>query len=292
MEFPTIKGRAETDYPLAKLNTWHVGGSAERVVWPEDPEELAQVITWCLQNTIPVMLLGRGSNVLLPDEGLKGAVIITTALDAVCWRGESVTAGAGVSLMRLARNAAHRGLGGLEFACGIPGTVGAATAINAGAYGSSIGDLIAEVTVLTREGSIRKLAKKEMTFGYRNSSLMEMNHIILEVTLEIYPKAPVIIQGDMGNITAKRRGSQPLEYPNAGSVFRNPPGDSAGRLIEAAGWKGRRYGDAEVSGKHANFIINRGNATSRDILRLIREIQEDVLVRFGIRLETEIRIIE
>lgn len=292
MDFPTIKGRTETDYPLEKLNTWRVGGKAEHVIWPEDPEELAQVVTWCRQNTIPVLLLGRGSNVLLPDEGLKGVVVITTELDTASWQGDSVTVGAGFSLMRLAREAAQRGLGGLEFASGIPGTVGAAVAINAGAYGGSIGDLTKEVTVLTPEGMILSLDTKAIAFGYRNSLLLEKAYIVLEASLGLFPKDPAKIQEDMADFTEKRRAGQPLEYPNAGSVFRNPPGDSAGRLIALAGWKGRRCGDAEVSEKHANFIINRGNASSKDILHLIREIQEDVFDKFGIRLEMEIRLIE
>ncbi|HYH04953.1 MAG TPA: UDP-N-acetylmuramate dehydrogenase, partial [Bacillota bacterium] len=199
---------------------------------------------------------------------------------------------AGTSLTRLSREAADRGLGGLEFACGIPGTVGAAIAINAGAHGGEIGKLVEKVTVLTPEGEQITLSGEEIRFAYRRSSLLEKKVLVLGSTIRLNPvKDITAMRNTIQTYLAKRRTSQPLEYPNAGSVFRNPAGYSAARLIEEAGWKGCRIGDAQVSEKHANFIVNRGNAKSEEIVRLITLIREDIRSKFGIELEPEIRII-
>jgi len=292
MNYPQVKGRLEKNYPLKKLCTWRIGGIADTVFWPESIQDLVQMVRWCKQKGEPVFFLGRGSNVLFPDAGLRGLVIVTTDLNKILWQQQTVTVEAGYSLMLLAREAAARGLQGLEFACGIPGTVGAAVAINAGAYGSAIGDLVRQLIVLTAETEIIALKQGDFSFGYRTSSLQQAGVLVLECTLELNPGADSSgLKETMAKYMAKRRETQPLEYPNAGSVFRNPAGDSAGRLIELAGWKGRRIGDAEVSEKHANFIINRGNATSEQVLRLITEIQRDVQEKFGVRLEPEVRVI-
>lgn len=292
MNFPQVKGKIEKDYPLKKLNTWRTGGQAQIVFWPEDIQELRQMVLWCREEGQPVLYLGRGSNVLLPDQGFQGIVIVTTHLTKISWEEKLLRVEAGYSLMRLAREAADKGLSGLEFACGIPGTIGAAIAINAGAYGQEIGSLIQEVTVLKAEGQIETLSCKDINFGYRTSSLLQLNCIVLECSLmlENYVPKDVIWHNIKSNME-KRKRTQPWEYPNAGSVFRNPSGDSAGRLIEAAGWKGRRLGGAQVSEKHANFIINKDEAKSEDILTLIQKIQEDIWVKYGIKLQTEIRVI-
>ncbi len=294
MDLPQVKGKLEKDYPLKKLNTWRIGGLGELVFWPKDINELVNVVKWCKNQNKekPLLLLGRGSNVLLPDEGFKGLVIVDTELRGITWQEDMVSCEAGYSLMCLAREAASRGLGGLEFACGIPGTVGAAIAINAGAHGEEIGKLVKDVKVLTPEGEISILPSEDISFEYRKSSLVEKGYFILESALRLDPGGEsVVIRERMNDLLAKRRITQPLEYPNAGSVFRNPPGNSAGRLIEQAGWKGRRIGDAQVSEKHANFIVNRGNAKSEEILRLILEIKKDISAKFGIELETEISVI-
>ena len=291
MDYPQVKGRLEKDYPLKKLCTWRIGGKADAVFWPESIQDLVQMVRWCKQNDLPVFFLGRGSNVLLPDAGLRGLVVVTTGLNKVTWQQQTVIVEAGYSLMLLARETAAKGLQGLEFACGIPGTVGAAVAINAGAYGATIGDLVRQLTVLTAEAEICTLKQGDFSFGYRTSSLQKVGFLVLDCTLQLSPLADANgLKETMTQYMAKRRKTQPLEYPNAGSVFRNPVGDSAGRLIELAGWKGRRLGDAQVSEKHANFIVNRGNATSEQVLRLIAEIQQDVHTKFGVRLEPEIKI--
>lgn len=292
MNFPQVKGRLEKDYPLKKLNTWKIGGHAEWAFWPEDANEFVQIINWCKKNTLPYLILGRGSNVLLPDEGLKGLVIVTTKLNRSDWQEEIVRVEAGVSIMQMAREAANRGLKGLEFACGIPGTIGAAVVINAGAYDGKIGSLVQEVKVLSPDGETIVLGKEELSFGYRSSSLLEKGYLVLESTFRLEAGGEsTAINEVIDGIMTRRAHAQPLEYPSAGSVFRNPKGDSVGRLIEQAGWKGYRIGDAQVSEKHANFIVNRGTAKAQDVLKLINEIQEDIRLKFGIDLETEIRVI-
>lgn len=292
MDLPQVKGRLERNYPLEKLNTWKIGGLGELVFWPENICELIEMVNWGKSKEMPVFLLGRGSNVLLPDQGLKGLIVVNTRLTQIFWEGELVTGEAGYSLMRLAREAADRGLGGLEFACGIPGTLGAAIAINAGAHGGEIGSVVQKVKVLTPKGDIVLLTREDLCFEYRMSNLKRDNCWVLESTMKLDSgREKAAIKGAMKDYLAKRRKTQPLEYPNAGSVFRNPAGDSAGRLIELAGWKGRSIGDAQVSEKHANFIVNRGKAKSEEVLRLISAIQEDIRSKFGVELETEIRVI-
>ena len=270
MNLPSVKGRLEQDYSLKKLNTWKIGGQAEMVFWPENTDEMLCMTNWCKNNYISMFLLGRGSNVLLPDQGLKGMVIVTTELNSIHWEEDIVKVEAGYPLTRLAREAALKGLTGLEFACGIPGTVGAAIAINAGAHGGEIGKIVEKVKVLTPEGEVLVVDGEEIEFSYRNSSLVEDGYWVLESTIRLRAGGNC---GDIKKVMEKlkdiRRQTQPLEYPNAGSVFRNPPGNSAGRLLEQAGWKGYRVGDAQVSEKHANFIINKGNAKADDVLGLM-----------------------
>lgn len=272
------------------MNTWRIGGLAETVCWPESEEELREIWLKCQEQGIPFRLFGRGSNVLFPDEGLPGVTVISTGLAQSVWDSERVTVGAGYSLARLSQEAADRGLTGLEFARGIPGTVGGAVVMNAGAHGGSIQDILEEVKILAPEGEVQRLAKEDIQFGYRECSLRDQA-IVLEGVFHLKPGDPDVIQATMSENLARRKATQPLELPNAGSVFRNPPGGSAGRLIEEAGWKGKRLGGAQVSSKHANFIVNQGNATARDVLALIREIQKDVHHQFGVELKTEVRYI-
>lgn len=263
---------------------------AETVCWPENEEELREIWLKCQEQGIPFRLFGRGSNVLFPDEGLTGVTVISTGLAQSAWDSERVRVGAGYSLARLSQEAADRGLTGLEFARGIPGTVGGAVIMNAGAHGGSIQDILEEVKILTPQGKLQRLAKQEIQFGYRECSLRDQA-IILEGVFCLKSGDPDVIQATMSENLAKRKAAQPLELPNAGSVFRNPPGDSAGRLIEKAGWKGKRLGGAQVSLKHGNFIVNQGDATAHDVLALIREIQKDVHNQFGVELKTEVRYI-
>lgn len=260
------------------------------MIWPKNTAEIETLWRWAQENQIPIRMIGRGSNLLFPDEGLKGITVVSTAINKEIWEESSLKADAGCSLARLAQEAGERGLSGLEFARGIPGTLGGAIVMNAGAHGGEIRNVLRSVKVLTEDGGVRTFGKKEIAFGYRECSL-QGKAWILEAELQFKLGNKEEIKRQMTENLEKRKAAQPLELPNAGSVFRNPPGDSAGRLVEQAGWKGKGIGGAQVSPKHANFIVNLGNATAQDVLSLIEAIQNDVLAKFGVRLQTEVHYI-
>ncbi|MFZ3129562.1 MAG: UDP-N-acetylmuramate dehydrogenase [Desulfosporosinus sp.] len=282
-----MPGRVEKNYPLHLLTTWKIGGPAEAVYWPQTKEDLVTVWQRAQEAEVPVWLIGQGSNLLLPDEGLPGVTLVTTALRAITWGDYTVQVEAGYSLARLAQEAGERGFSGLEFARGIPGSVGGAVMMNAGAHGKAMGPQIINVTALWADGTLKKVEIAELQFAYRFCSLR--GHAwVLEAGLVFSPGDRNKILQDMKKNLTKRTLHQPLEKPSAGSVFQNPQGDSAGRLIEAAGWKGRSRGGAQVSNKHANFIVNTGNAKAKDVLVLMEEIQRDVQLKFGIILQPEV----
>lgn len=260
------------------------------MVWPKTGAEIEKLWQYAQEENIPIRLIGRGSNLLFPDEGLKGITVVTTDLKGESWGEFSVQAQAGCSMAHLAQEAGEHGFSGLEFARGIPGTLGGAIVMNAGAHGGEIQNVLHTVTVLTEKGKLETLGKEQLTFGYRECSL-QGKAWILEAELKFNPGEKERIKEQMVENLAKRKAAQPLELPNAGSVFRNPPGDSAGRLIEKAGWKGKGIGGAQVSPKHANFIVNVGNATAADVLALIHAIQRDVFEKFAVELRTEVRYI-
>lgn len=291
MEGITIRGRVEKGMSLSKLTTWRVGGPAAFAVWPADEEELLSVLRYGRERGLPAVVLGRGSNVLAPDEGWEGIAVITTMLRRAEWGADAVRAGAGCSLAALAREAARRSLSGLEFAGGIPGTLGGAAVMNAGAYGRDMSEVIAQARIWTPEGGSREVSGAELGFSYRRSTLQCGGRLLTEATLSLTPGEPAAIRRVMADHREWRRKTQPLGLPSAGSVFRNPAGDHAGRLIDEAGWKGRRIGGAEVSVRNANFIVNRGGATAGDIRALITAVREDVERRFRVRLETEIKFL-
>lgn len=277
----------EKNYPLHQLTTWKIGGPAEAVYWPPTISDLLVVWQRAQNAQIPVWLIGRGSNLLISDEGLPGVVLMTTALRGIQWADYKVQVEAGYSLARLAQEAGERGWSGLEFARGIPGSVGGAVVMNAGAHGGEMASRISSVTVLWPDAGIRKMERSELEFAYRSCSLRGRAWV-LETQLEFSAGDREQIIKTMKDNLAKRAAHQPLEKPNAGSVFRNPPGDSAGRLIEEAGWKGKRIGDAQVSEKHANFIVNLDKASTTDVLTLIEKIRKDIKSKFGISLQTEV----
>ncbi|HUX47028.1 MAG TPA: UDP-N-acetylmuramate dehydrogenase [Desulfosporosinus sp.] len=282
-----MPGRVEKNYPLHQLTSWKIGGPAEAVYWPQTREDLSTVWQRAQEAEVPVWIIGQGSNLLLPDEGLPGVTVVTTSLRAIEWGDYTVQVEAGYSLARLAQEAGERGFSGLEFARGIPGSVGGAVMMNAGAHGGAMAPHIMNVTALWADGTLKKVEKAELQFAYRFCSLR--GHAwVMEAELVFSPGDRINILQDMKENLANRAINQPLEKPSAGSVFRNPPGDSAGRLIEAAGWKGRSRGGAQVSHKHANFIVNMGNAKAKDVLVLMEEIQKDVQLKFGITLQTEV----
>ncbi|MBC2721381.1 UDP-N-acetylmuramate dehydrogenase [Desulfosporosinus sp.] len=285
-----MPGRVEKNYPLNLLSTWRIGGPAEAVYWPETVEDLSSVWKNAQEAEIPVRLIGRGSNVLFPDEGLPGITLVTTSLRGISWGDYTVRVEAGYTLARLAQEAGERGWSGLEFARGIPGSVGGAIMMNAGAHGGEMASRILGISTLWADGSIRKLERSQFEFAYRHCSLRGKAWV-LEAQLMFSPGNREQILHHMKENLTKRTANQPLEEPNAGSVFRNPPGDSAGRLIEAAGWKGKTIGGAKVSEKHANFIVNTGRAKSKDVLALIEAIVLDVQIKYGITLQTEVESI-
>ena len=277
----------ENNYPLDLLNTWKIGGPAEVVYWPQTTTDLRIVWQRAQEANVPIRLIGQGSNLLLPDEGLPGITLVTSSLQRIEWGNYTVSVEAGYPLSRLSQEAGERGWSGLEFARGIPGSVGGAVIMNAGAHGGEMASHIIRVKALWPDGTAKWLEPAELEFAYRFCSLRG-NAWVLEVLLAFSPRDREQILSQMKENLKKRKVNQPLEKPNAGSVFRNPPGDSAGRLIESAGWKGKSIGGAQVSEKHANFIVNTGNAKAKDVLALIEAISRDVQSKFGIQLQTEV----
>lgn len=280
--------------PLAQYTTWRVGGAADWFIYPKSKEQLQRTMQILYEaGRIPWIAIGRGSNLLVRDGGIRGAVIrLGEGLDHLEIEGNRITAGGGYSFVRLSGRAAKAGLTGLEFASGVPGTVGGAVYMNAGAHGSDVSKTLISAEVVRETGEIEVMKPEDLKFRYRTTSLQEDKRgIVAEATFQLETGDPDIIMADVRSFKDRRRRTQPLQYPCAGSVFRNPPGHYAGSLIESAGLKGYRIGDAEVSELHANFIINRGQATAHDVLTLISEIQKIVKEKHGIALQTEVRVV-
>ncbi|MDR3289310.1 MAG: UDP-N-acetylmuramate dehydrogenase [Peptococcaceae bacterium] len=285
-----LQGRVEREYPLSKLTTWQIGGPAEVCFWPTSKEDLIQAADRAASEGLSLHMLGKGSNILAPDEGVRGLVVVTTELKNIVWGKYAAQAECGCMLNGLALEASRRGWSGLEFAFGIPGTVGGGVRMNAGAYGREIADSLKSALIWRPGQEARRFERQELEFSYR-SCLLEQDQWILEGEFYFTAGDKQKIRADMQDNLKKRKNEQPLRFPNAGSVFRNPPGESAGRLIESAGWKGKRLGGAMVSEQHANFIVNTGGAKARDVSALMKRIQEDVAAKFRIELTAEIHTI-
>ena len=276
--------------PLCLHTTFRVGGPARLFLIPETEEEVAAAVRCSLDRGLPYTVIGRGSNVLAADRGFDGAVIwLGDALADMQADGEMIRAQAGATLAALAGLALRQGLTGLEFAAGIPGSFGGALLMDAGAYGGEMKDVTTDVRLLMPDGTVRQAETAWMDFSYRHSRAMEEDCIILGGTLRLTPGDPAEILAKMQDLAARRRDKQPLEYPSAGSYFKRPAGHFAGALIEQAGLKGFRVGGAQVSEKHAGFVINAGGATAADVLTLEREVIRRVQDRFGVTLEPEVR---
>ena len=292
------------DEPLAAHCTFKIGGPADVFALPETEEQLCRVIALCKEQGVKYYLLGNGSNILFEDAGYRGVVIDTMALkmgigflEQVAHPGaapgevyDAVVAGAGLKLSSLCTAALENSLTGLEFAYGIPGTVGGAVYMNAGAYGGEMCQVVTEVTALLPEG-VRRFTAEEAAFGYRRSAFLDTEAVVLGARLRLTPDDPAAIRRRMDDLMARRRQSQPLEYPSAGSTFKRPEGYFAGTLIEQTGLKGLTVGGAQVSTKHAGFVINVGGATSADVEELIRQVQQAVYAAHGVHLEPEVRIV-
>lgn len=279
------------DEPMNKHTSFKIGGPADVLVMPESIEDVCRVMEICKEHACPFHIVGNGSNLLVGDDGIRGVVLkLSENFSSVSIDGGKVHAQSGILLSKLSNKVIEQSLGGFEFASGIPGTIGGAVFMNAGAYGGEMKDVVREVTVLTREGEVRTLSNEELEFGYRRSAIQRNKHIVLEVSLELNEKPYEDIKSIIDDLTEKRTTKQPLSMPSAGSTFKRPEGYYAGKLIDDAGLRGLRYGDAQVSEKHCGFIVNRGNATSADVLKLISLVQKVVLDTFGVELEPEVRL--
>jgi len=284
-------GQVRMNEPLSSHTTWKIGGPADVLIVPASDEELEAALRLCAAYEIPWTVLGRGSNTLVSDKGVRGAVIkLGDGFDEVRFDGETVTAGASYSFIKLSVMAGKEGLTGLEYAGGIPGSVGGAVYMNAGAHGSDISRILQSASIVWEDGSREVLGNAEMKFSYRHSVLQERRGVITRAEFRLASGDRKEIAAAMATYKDRRRRTQPLQMASAGSVFRNPPNDHAARLIEAAGLKGLRQGAAEVSQVHANFIVNHGGAKAEDVLTLIGKVQQIVEQTYGITLVTEVRM--
>lgn len=280
------------DEPMKKHTTFRIGGPADYYICPHTPEEIREVISVCREEQIPWFIIGNGSNLLVSDSGYRGAVIqIYKNLNVVECRDNIIHAQAGALLSQIAAQALRCSLAGFEFASGIPGTLGGAVTMNAGAYGGEMKDVIKSATVLTQDGQILTLPVEELKLGYRTSIIKSESYIVLEAEIELEAGDQMQIRAHMEELSEKRRSKQPLEYPSAGSTFKRPEGYFAGKLIMDAGLRGFQVGGAQVSEKHCGFVINTGNATAADVIGLIHEVQKKVEEQFGVKLEPEVRFL-
>ena len=287
----TAENRIFTDEPMKKHTTFRVGGPADILVQPKGTE-LAAVIRLCRKYDVPYQVIGNGSNLLVGDRGIRGLVIeMLSKEDEICVEDDCITVGAGMLLSKTANRAAEHGLTGMEFAAGIPGRIGGAVVMNAGAYGGEMKDILTAVTVLDQEGNEKILSAEELELGYRTSCILKKGYIVTGAKIKLKHGEETAIRARMEELKKQRVEKQPLEYPSAGSTFKRPVGYFAGGLIEQCGLKGYSIGGAEVSEKHAGFIINKGGATTNDVLSLIKYVQNKVFTETGVHLETEVKYI-
>jgi UDP-N-acetylmuramate dehydrogenase len=286
----TLHGQVLSHEPMAGHTSFKIGGPADLLVVPEDADDLKAALAFARSNDLPVLIVGSGSNTLVRDGGIRGMVILPSAFQELSRQGNEVRAGAGVRISRLLAFCCKQGLAGLEVLSGVPGTVGGAVRGNAGAWGGATADRLARVQVITGEGDDLILAREVIPAGYRFFGLPRGSVIILAV-FALAPGDPVAIRHRISRWLVQRNASQPVEFRSAGSIFKNPPGDFAGRLVDAAGVKGTRIGGAMISEKHGNFFVNLGNARAADVLALVALARERVRAMAGVDLELEIRVV-
>lgn len=285
-----VRGACKRQEPMKNHTTFRIGGPAEYFISPENIGEIQNVTALCREYGVPCEIIGNGSNLLVSDRGIEGVVLkLGKEFSRVEQEGTLLRAQAGVLLTALAKKAAQAGLTGMEFAAGIPGTLGGAITMNAGAYGGEMVQITERVTLLTKEGNLIALSGKEMQFGYRKSIVMEKQYTVLEAEIRLREGEIAFIEASMTEMNRRRREKQPLEFPSAGSTFKRPEGYFAGKLIMDAGLAGFRCKGAQVSEKHCGFVINTGNATAEDVRTLIKEVQRIVYEKTGVKLEPEIR---
>lgn len=286
------KDRVLVDEPMKRHTTFRIGGPADFFLLPSTVDEVRGILEICREEELPYFILGNGSNLLVSDKGYRGVIIqLYRNFSNISVEGNEICASSGALLSQIAAAARNASLTGFEFAGGIPGTLGGAVFMNAGAYGGELKDVLKEVVVMTEQGEILTLPVEKLDMGYRTSRIKKAGYLVLEARL-------VLEQGDMDKIrditkdlTEKRVSKQPLEYPSAGSTFKRPEGYFAGKLIMDAGLRGYQVGDAQVSEKHCGFVINKGNATAADVLTLIENVREKVQEQFGVTLEPEVKFL-
>lgn len=278
--------------PMASHTTFRIGGPADYFVMPETVEEVAAVLKLCKEEEMPYFILGNGSNLLVGDKGFRGVVIqLYKNFDELQIEGTTVTAKSGAMLIRVAKESGKAGLTGLEFASGIPGTIGGAMVMNAGAYGGEMKDVLVEVKVLDEHGEEKVLSLEELDLSYRHSCILENNYIVVEATMDLQMGMEDLIREKMAKLRDQRVEKQPLEFPSAGSTFKRPEGYFAGKLIMDAGLRGYTVGGAQVSEKHCGFVINKGGATAADVCKLMKDVNDKVVAQFGVALEPEVKMV-
>lgn len=284
------EGQVLAQEPMKKHTTFRIGGNADYYVNPGTKEQLAATVKLCREEEVPCYILGNGSNMLVSDAGYRGVILdLHRNMNEARIEGTCIYTQAGTLLSKAASLAARQGLTGMEFASGIPGTVGGALVMNAGAYGGEMKDIVKEALVLTKEGELLTLKREELELGYRTSIIARAGYIVLEAVLELKPGDKKEIEARMEELKTARTTKQPLEFPSAGSTFKRPEGYFAGKLIMDAGLRGYKKGGAQVSEKHCGFVINAGGASAQDILDLISHVQEEVQRQFGVKLEMEVK---
>ncbi|WP_298000075.1 UDP-N-acetylmuramate dehydrogenase [uncultured Phascolarctobacterium sp.] len=278
--------------PMTKHTSFHIGGPAELMAQPQSEAELQSLLLKAAEAAVPVTLVGNGSNLLVRDKGIRGLVIkLGSMLRDIKVSGNVLTFGSGVSLAQASKKAAELGLSGMEFAVGIPGSIGGAVYMNAGAYDGEMSKVVKSVRVMDAAGEVSELSAGELDFGYRHSALQGSSKIVTSVTVELAAGDKQAIAEKMADFSNRRITKQPLELPSAGSMFKRPPGYFAGTLIDQTGLKGYTVGGAQVSTKHAGFVVNIGGATAADVLQLISDVQAKVFAAHGVHLEPEVLVL-
>ena len=287
-----IKCEYRLETPMSELTTFRIGGPASFLAVPDSVDKLRNLIKYCLDNETDYYTVGKGSNILVSDSGIKGVVILTSALEGITYEGDGrITCFAGTPLIRLCSFALENSLSGLEFAYGIPGSAGGAVFMNAGAYGGEMKDVVVSVSHIDKYGNIGSFDKDRLGFGYRRSVYSGGDYVITGTTVILTHSDRNEIKAKMDDLLSRRKAKQPLDYPSAGSTFKRPEGYFAGALIEQCGLKGFCIGGAQVSEKHAGFVINKGGATAEDVLSLVDYVKETVYKNTGVELEPEIKFI-
>ncbi|WP_180809904.1 UDP-N-acetylmuramate dehydrogenase [Staphylococcus sp. 17KM0847] len=281
----------KVDEPLKRYTYTKTGGNADFYISPKHYEDVQRVVKYAYHHNIPLTYLGNGSNIIIRDGGIRGIVLSLLELNHIDASDATIVAGSGAAIIDVSRKARDLSLTGLEFACGIPGSVGGAVYMNAGAYGGEMKDIIDYARVINEKGEMLQLTHNELELDYRNSVIQSEHYVVLEAAFTLTPGEQQAIQSVMDDLTERRESKQPLEYPSCGSVFRRPPGYFAGKLIQDAELQGHRIGGVEVSKKHAGFMVNVANGTATDYEKLIQYVQQVVKDKFHITLEREVRII-